>query len=121
MAVYYATKAYVLSFSLALSEELRGTGVTVTVLCPGPTETNFGKTANVGSSRMFTDPVVPVMHPAAVARRGYAALRRGELVVVPGLTNLAVAAMSRIVPYELVLPVSRWVVAARQPRPQNAR
>lgn len=68
MAVYCATKAYVLSFSLALGEELRGTGVTVTALCPGPTETGFMKSAGVEQIALFNTPGMAMMTPAAVAR-----------------------------------------------------
>src|SRR5688572_15971808 len=85
MAVYYATKAYVLSFSEAIAEELRGTGVTVTVLCPGPTATGFQKNANLGSETLLK-----VMRPVSsmsVARAGYRALMRGQRVVIPGVKN----------------------------------
>ena len=77
MSVYYATKAYVLSFSEALSEELAGTGVTVTALCPGPTATGFESAASMGtSSTMFRH----AASAAEVARDGYAAMRMGKAV-----------------------------------------
>ena len=85
MAVYYATKAYVLSFSEAIAEELRGTGVTVTALCPGPTATGFQKNANMG-----TEALLKLMKPVSsmeVARAGYRGLMRGQRVVIPGLKN----------------------------------
>ncbi len=66
MAIYYASKAYVLHFSEALAEELSGTGVTVTCLCPGPVETNFQKRAHVGTSHLCN---------SSVAGRCYAKLR----------------------------------------------
>src|SRR6266550_6618870 len=72
MAVYYATKAYVLSFSEAIADELRDSGVSVTALCPGPTETGFAAAANVGATRLFT-----MSKPAdsrAVAEAGYEAM-----------------------------------------------
>src|SRR5438477_12039849 len=74
MAVYYATKAYVLSFSEALAEELRDSGVTVTALCPGPTRTGFASAANMEASRLFrmTRPALP----SDVARAGYEAMKR---------------------------------------------
>src|ERR1700687_5397122 len=78
MAVYYATKAYVLSFSEAIADELRNSGVTVTALCPGPTETGFAAVAKMGGSRLFK-----MTRPArsdAVARAGYEAMKRGKRI-----------------------------------------
>jgi hypothetical protein len=86
MAVYYATKAYVLSFSEALGEELRGSGVTVTALCPGPTATGFQARAEMQDSGLFTGPL-KVMDAAAVARAGYEGFRKGKRIVIPGLIN----------------------------------
>lgn len=95
MSVYYATKAYVLSFSEALSEELRGTGVTVTALCPGPTATGFESAASMGSgSTMFR-------HAAGaneVARDGYKAMRAGKAVCLQGAFTKAMAFGSRLAP-----------------------
>lgn len=105
MAVYYATKAYVLSFSEALAEELRHTGVTVTALCPGPTETGFVAAAGVGPSRLFT-----LMKPAsseAVARTGYEAMKRGRRVVVHGLVNKLLVQSLRVTPRRLVTLIVR--------------
>jgi short-subunit dehydrogenase len=85
MAVYYASKAYVLSFTEALAEELRGTGVTVTALCPGPTATGFARTAGAERSLLFR-----FKKPAAavdVARYGYKAMLRGRTVAVHGMLN----------------------------------
>ena len=105
MAVYYATKAYVLSFSEALSEELRHTGVTVTALCPGPTETGFVAAAGVGPSRLFS-----LMRPASsasVARTGYEAMKRGRRVVVHGLRNKLLVQSVRTSPRRLVTFIVR--------------
>jgi short-subunit dehydrogenase len=85
LAVYYATKAYVLSFGEALSEELRGSGVTVSVLAPGPTTTEFQAVAGLGISRVSS--VTPMMSAAAVARIGYNGMKANKVVVVPGPTN----------------------------------
>lgn len=84
MAVYYATKAYVLSFSEALSVELKTTGVKVTALCPGPTATHFQKTAHAENISIFQGKL-----PSAeeVAAYGYKAMKKGRVVAVPGLTN----------------------------------
>lgn len=96
MAVYYATKAYVLSFSEALAMELGGSGVTVTCLCPGPTRTQFQKQADMESTRLFHSPLV--MDAPAVARIGYRAMRRGKRVVVAGAMNRLLAGGARLVP-----------------------
>src|SRR5438445_245013 len=85
MAVYYATKAYVISFSDALAEELRGTGVTVTCLCPGPTHTGFQAAAHMDNVRIFKLPFV--MGGARVAQAGYDGLLKGKRMVIVGLMN----------------------------------
>jgi len=85
MAVYFATKSYVLSFSAALANELKGTGVTVTTLCPGATETHFVQHANLGDSKLFKR-----MKPASsmdVAKFGVNALHKGKVVAVHGFFN----------------------------------
>jgi uncharacterized protein len=105
MAVYYATKAYVLSFSEALSEELRQTGVTVTALCPGPTKTGFVETAGVGPSRLFT--LLKTASSAAVARTGYEAMKRGRRVVVHGFANKLLVQSVRISPRRIVTFIVR--------------
>ena len=96
MAVYYATKAYVLSFSEAVGVELRGTGVTVTTLCPGPTKTEFAEVARMEGSRLFT--MGGVMGAAEVARAGYEGMMAGRGTVIPGARNRIVACATRLVP-----------------------
>ncbi len=83
-ACYNASKAYVLSLSLALSNELRGTGVTSTVLCPGPTRTGFARRARLLGTRAFTG---QISEPADVARVGYTAMMNGRTKVIAGLRN----------------------------------
>jgi len=95
MAVYYATKAYVLSLSEALAEELRGTGVTVTALCPGPTESGFQKRAAMEDSKLVQN---GLMSATVVAEIGYQAMLHGETVVVPGAQNKLLAFLTRFVP-----------------------
>ena len=96
MAVYYATKAFVLSFSEALCEELRDTGVSVTNLCPGPTETNFSKTARSLRQRRTA---IQKMSAAAVARTGHAHFRSGRCLSLPGILNQVLAVLgSKILP-----------------------
>jgi short-subunit dehydrogenase len=86
MAVYYATKAYVISFSEALAEELSGTGVAVSVLCPGPTATGFQRRAGLEDSKLFSG-MLQVADAAAVARAGYEGFRAGKRIIIPGLIN----------------------------------
>src|SRR5580765_3667610 len=87
MAVYYASKAYVLSLSEALAEETRGSGVTVTALCPGPTASGFQSGATMEESRLVKGRKLPTA--SSVAAYGVKAMNRGEVVAVPGLTNKA--------------------------------
>jgi uncharacterized protein len=113
MAVYYATKAYVLSFSEALSEELRHTGVTVTALCPGPTETGFASAAGVGTVRLFT--LMKPASSAAAARTGYEAMKRGRRVVVHGLMNKLLTQSLRVTPRRLVTVIVRKLQESDDP------
>ena len=114
MAVYYATKAYVLSFSEALANELDGTGVTVTALCPGPTRTEFGKAAGMLETRLFRSPLVK--DARWVAEAGYRGTKRGRRVVIPGLGNWILAEAVRFTPRWLVTAVSRAVQESRRER-----
>ena len=99
MAVYYATKAYVLSFSEAIAKELEGTGVTVSALCPGPTESGFQQRAAMTDSRLVQS---GLMSAQKVAERGYKGLVRGERVVIPGLSNKLGALAIRFSPRNMV-------------------
>jgi hypothetical protein len=101
MAVYYASKAYVLSFTEALAEELRGTGVTATALCPGAVHTEFFDVARVDSgSPIARSP--GALPAAAVARAGYDGMMRGKPVVIPGVLNRIGMESLRIAPRRLV-------------------
>jgi hypothetical protein len=111
MAVYYASKAYVLSFSEALAEELRNSGVTVTALCPGPTRTEFASEAHVTESRLFT--LFGIASPASVAEYGVTAMLQGRRVAVPGLRNKIVAQANRFSPRALTAKVSRLAQETR--------
>ena len=95
MAVYFATKAYVLSFSEALHEELKSHGIKVSCLCPGPTKTEFGEVAGFSSNGWF-DRIS--MDSRTVVRKGLAGLDKNRAVVVPGLLNKAGAAGTRLIP-----------------------
>ncbi len=94
-AVYAATKAYVLSFSDAIAEELSGTGVTVTTLCPGATKTEFAQRARMGDVKLFQR---GVMDAEAVARIGYRALMGGRRRVVAGCANKIMVFSMRFAP-----------------------
>lgn len=98
MAVYYASKAYVLSLSEALAAELRGTGVRVTALCPGPTESGFQQRAAMEDSKLVQN---GLMDAAAVAEQGYRALMKGTTVFIPGWMNRIMALAPRFTPRDL--------------------
>jgi len=109
MAVYYATKAYVLSLSSALHEELRGKGVHVTALCPGYTETEFASRAAEGSKpRLFEGPFGRG-DPRQVAEAGYRAVKRGRAVVVPGLRNRLGTWFMLLSPRALQVRITRYI------------
>ena len=95
MAVYYATKAYVLSLTEALAEETRGTGVTITCLAPGPTRTEFQ--ARAGAGRAWVSQLNPAT-AEEVARAGWNGFRKGKVIVVPGVANSIVASLAQISP-----------------------
>jgi short-subunit dehydrogenase len=99
MAVYFATKAFVLSFSEALHEEAKKQGVIVSALCPGPTATEFGKVAGFGPSNLLDK--VAADSPSVV-RAGLEGLLKGKAIVIPGLMNKATAQASRFFPRNLV-------------------
>jgi short-subunit dehydrogenase len=107
MAVYYATKAYVISFSEALASELQGTGVTVTCFCPGATDTNFQKRAQVADTRLFKQ--VGAMDVKTVARDGYVGLMKRRTLVISGFRNWLVAESVRFAPRKMVTAISRWL------------
>ena len=99
-AIYYASKAFVLHFTEALAEELRGTGTTVTCLCPGPVQTGFQKRAHTGGSsrahgKLFLD-------VRDVARSGYEGMKNGRRLVIPGWRNRLLTEMLRLVPRNTV-------------------
>lgn len=96
MSVYYATKSFVLSFTEALSVELRGTGVKVSALCPGPTETGFEKNAHLGNSGLFKN--LSVASAKEVAAYGYLKMKQGQTVAIPGLMNKLIVAASKYAP-----------------------
>jgi len=112
MAVYYATKAYVLSFSEALASETAGTGVTVTALCPGPVPTEFQKRAGTEKGLLVTGPLA--LSARTVAEAGYRGMLRGSPLVIPGLGNKAVVQALRVSPRRLVTRMSRKLQEKRR-------
>jgi short-subunit dehydrogenase len=111
MAVYYATKAYVLSFSEALSNELQGSGVTVTCLCPGGTRTGFMARAKMGNPEIVSRSSV-MMEAAVVARRGFDGLMKGKRLVIPGFLNKLLAHSTRLGSRGLNAKVVRRILEA---------
>lgn len=105
MAVYYATKAYVLSFSEALANELQGTGVTVATLCPGPTKSGFQAKANMENSKLVKDK--QIMDAKKVASIGYQGLINNQTVIIPGLQNKLLALVVRFIPRNLLTRIVR--------------
>jgi short-subunit dehydrogenase len=106
MAIYYASKAYVLAFSEALREEVRGTGVAVCCIAPGPTETGFVEAAGLEGVRFFR---LGAMSARPVARTGYRGFRAGRALVVPGISNRAATLLLRLSPRLLTRRVSGWL------------
>ena len=107
MAVYYASKAYVISFSEAVANEVRNSGVTVTCFCPGPTLTGFAKRAGNDKTRVFQR--FGAMPAERVALDAYRAVMEGRTLAISGLQNWLVAESTRLAPRKLVTAISRWV------------
>src|SRR5215469_7430148 len=107
MAVYYATKAYVISFSEAIANEVRGSGLTVTCFCPGATHTGFAQRAGNDKSRLFKQ--LGAMSAEKVALDAYRALMAGRTLAISGAHNWLVAELTRFAPRKLVTAISRWV------------
>src|ERR1041385_2774770 len=107
MAVYYATKAYVISFTEALANELKRSGVTVTCFCPGATETGFASRAGNDKTRLFQK--FGAMNVKTVAAQGYRGLMKGKTLVIAGTKNWVIAESVRFAPRKMVTAISRWI------------
>lgn len=107
MAVYYATKAYVLSFSEAIENELKSKKVIVSCFCPGPVETDFQNRASIGQTKLFKDK--KIMDAETAAKAGYIGLKEGKSVVIPGVQNKLLAFGTRIAPREFVTKIARLI------------
>jgi len=106
MAIYYATKAFVLMFSEGIAEEVKDAGVTVTAHCPGATATNFADTAGNAKSILFKLGAAPA---DKVARHAYRSMMKGKVVAIEGLINWLVAFSVRLGPRALVRKITRWM------------
>jgi len=105
MAVYYASKAYVLHFTEALAEELSETKATVTCLCPGPVKTNFQKRAGIAETNLLNGGLL--VDVREVARIGYEGMKAGKRVVIPGWKNRVVVESLRLSPRSVTPKVVR--------------
>lgn len=105
MSVYYATKAYVISLSEALANEVAGSGVVISCTCPGPTYTHFQKRADVDGSKLFK--LSPVQSAAAVADEGYCGFKRGRTIVITGVANKFAVTTGKLVPRGLMSNITR--------------
>jgi short-subunit dehydrogenase len=112
MSVYYATKAYVLHFSEAIGNELSKSGITVTALCPGATESEFQDIANLHESKMIKGRKLPTS--MSVAKFGYNAMKKGKAVAIPGIGNYLLANVVRFSPRSLVVKVARYIQDKRK-------
>ncbi len=111
MAVYFASKAYLLSFSEALHEEMRDHGVTVTALCPGPVRTGFQ--ARSGMDRLWLTKVMPISRPEQIARAGWQGFKEGRAIVIPGLFHALTVQMGRLSPRVLTRRLVKGLLLPR--------
>jgi short-subunit dehydrogenase len=118
-AVYYASKAYVQSFSEAIADEVAGRGVRITALLPGPVNTGFH--ARMGAERALYRYLVKPASAESTARAGYRAFALGLRLYVPGLFNPILALLMRISPHRIVVPIVRVLLKPRGPRPDDVR
>jgi short-subunit dehydrogenase len=107
MAVYYATKAYVLHFSEAIANEIENSGVTITALCPGPTQSEFQAVADLQESKMVKGR--KLVSSAEVAAFGIEAMMKGKTVVIQGFVNAVFANLVRFIPRKAVVKITRWI------------
>ena len=111
-AAYYASKAYVISLTEALAQEVAGQGVRISVLIPGPVATKFH--ARMGAEHAYYLSLVGVMTTGQVARAGYRGFRRGRILVYPGVIHHVNAVALRHLPHWVIVPVVSWMLRPRQ-------
>ena len=109
MSVYYATKAYVLSFSEALANELKGSRVQVSVLCPGPTASGFQQAAQMPAARLKKMKMMALAK--SVAGYGYRSLFKGNTIAIPGFLNKMTPLLVRLVPRKMITAMIRRISA----------
>jgi len=107
MSIYYSTKAFVLSFTEAIANELQGSGITATALCPGPTATDFQRRASIEGVRLFKSKLLASMTASEVAEIGYRGFLAGKVLVIPGLMNKIGVQSVRLSPRAMVRQVTR--------------
>ncbi len=112
MAVYYATKAYVLHFTEAIANEVADKGVTITALCPGATESGFQERANMQESKLVKGKKLPTSKQ--VAQYGYTAMMKGKVVAIEGLMNKILATSVRFIPREMAVKITRFIQDKRK-------
>lgn len=112
LAVYHSSKAFVNSFSEALNDELKDTGVTITVLCPGPTDTEFFDKADMENARILEDGIV--MEPEEVAEIGYEALMEEERIIIPGMSNKVLTFTRRLIPKSLQASIHKKLYEVKE-------
>ncbi len=112
MAAYSASKAYVLSFGEAIAFELQDSGVTVTTLCPGATDTEFAEVAEAAGAALFKGSLLPVMNASDVARIGYQGFKAGRRVVITGLLNKIMAISAQLSPRSVSLRIASWMMSS---------
>ena len=110
MSVYFATKAFVLSFTEAIANEVKGTGVTITALCPGATATGFKTVASLDNSNLFKGTVAT---SKSVAEYGYKSMMKGKTVVIHGLMNKIMAFSVRFAPRKAVTAITKMKLKAK--------
>ena len=109
MSVYYATKAYILSFSEALANEVKGTGISVTVLCPGQTKTNFENIAAANSNSKVSKIKLFTADAATVAQYGYDAMNAGTTIAIPGIVNKLTIFITKLIPRKITATAIRKI------------
>ncbi|MES2799403.1 MAG: SDR family oxidoreductase [Bacteroidota bacterium] len=112
MSVYYATKAFVLHFSEAIANEVKEHGITVTALCPGPTESGFYAAASLEDSKLLDGKKIPTSKQVAIY--GYKAMLQGKVVAIHGFSNKAIATFIRFMPRGIVVKLARRVQSSRE-------
>ncbi|MBP9479161.1 MAG: SDR family oxidoreductase [Sebaldella sp.] len=112
MSIYYASKAFVLSFTEALRNELRNTKVKVSVLCPGPVKTEFEKSANLENSKLFS--IIKPITPEKVVTIAYKGMEKNKAIIIPGLSNKFIIFMSRFASRNLIVNMARKIQEKKQ-------